>query len=266
MKPGMKNLILPLCCVFLGASQAAMAAQVSLPLYTVAYTASYKFGILTFTADTDTTIGWDEQTGEYHYNTRFEANGLASLKFPGMANDSGRFKLDCSGILPLENLRDDGSDKMDEDLTTRFDPDGRKARVLYQGENLEFDLPPGTVDPQTLTLALMLDMQQGLPAGDYSALDRTKIKSYTFKLLGEERLKTSIGEYATVILQEGKDTDSRTRKVWVAPELGYLPVKIEYRRKGKTQAVMTIDSLVRNGEGPRIDCEKPPSNAQPFSG
>ena len=265
MKPGMRNLILPLCCAVLGAGQSAVAAQVSLPLYSVAYTASYKFGILTFTADTDTTMSWDEQSGEYLYNTRFEANGLASLKFPGMANDSGRFMLDCRGIVPLENFRDDGSDKMDEDLVTRFDADNGKARVQYQGENLEFDLPPGTVDPQTLTPALMLDMRQDLAVGNYSALDRTRLKTYRFKVLGEEKLDTKIGVQATVVLQEGRDTDSRTRKVWVAPELDYLPVKIEYRRKGKTQAIMTIDSLVRNGEGPRIECENPPSNAQPVS-
>lgn len=265
MKPGIRNLILSLCCVFLGYAQAALAAQVSLPLYTVEYTASYRFGILTFTADTDTSMTWDDETGEYIYNTRFEANGLASLKFPGIANDRGRFKLDCRGIVPVENLRDDGSEKLDEDLVTKFDTSGTKAKVLYRGENLEFDLPPGTVDPQILSLAVMLDMQQGLPVGTYLALDRNKVKPYPFKAMGEEILDTEIGRHATLVLQEGKDTDSRTRKIWVSPELGYLPLKIEYRKKGKTQAIMSIDSLVQNGQGPSVDCEIPPSNAQPAS-
>jgi len=264
MKPVARYLIPPLCWAFLGPAQ-AVAAEVSFPLYTVAYTASYSFGILTFTADTDTSIGWDDQSGEYHYSTRFEANGVASWKFPGMANDSGRFKLDCRGIVPVENLRDDGSDKLEEDLVTEFDATGTKARVLYRGENLEFDLAPGTVDPQILSLAVMLDMQQGLPVGTYLALDRNKIKTYPFKAVGEETLDTRIGKHATLVLQEGKDTDSRTRKIWVVPELDYLPVKIEYRKKGKPQAIMTIDSLVRNGRGPQVDCEEPPSNAQPVA-
>jgi hypothetical protein len=265
MKPEKRNLILSLCCVFLGPAQAAIAAQVSLPLYTVAYTASYSFGILTFTADTDTSISWDDQSGEYLYSTRFEANGVASWKFPGIANDRGRFKLDCRGIVPVENLREDGSDKLEEDLVTEFDATGTKAKVLYRGENLEFDLSPGTVDPQLLSLAVMLDMQQGLPVGTYLALDRTKIKPYPFRAVGEETLDTRIGKYATLVLQEGNDTDTRTRKVWVVPELGYLPVKIEYRKKGKTQAITSIDSLVRNGQGPQVDCEEPPSNAQPVT-
>jgi len=255
--------ILALALALTGVSNLSSAAEISMPLYSVAYTASYRFGILTFTADTDTTITWDEQAGVYAYKTNFEANGLAALKFPGMARDRGQFKVDCRGIVPVENQRDDGSKKLDEDVFTTFTAETNKATVNYQGESVDFDLPPGTVDPQTLTLALMLDMQQGLPPGTYTALDRIKIKTYLFKAIGEEELETKVGKFATVVLQEGRDTDTRTRKVWVAPELDYLPLKIQYNRKGKTQAIMTINSLVQNGRGPAVDCEKPASNAVP---
>jgi hypothetical protein len=266
MKHLMLTLLVPVALVLQGLPMQSMADPISLPLYSVAYTASYRFGILTFTADTDTTMSWDDQAGEYLYNTNFEANGIASLKFPGMANDRGRFKLDCRGIVPVENRRDDGSDKRDEDLLTEFDADNNRATVHYQGEIHEFDLPSGTVDPQILSLAVMLDMQQGLALGTYTALDRTKIKTYPFKAIGEERLATKIGTLPTIVLQEGTDTSIRTRKVWVAPELDFLPVKIEYRRKGKTQATMTIDSLVRNGRGPLVECDKPASNASRAAG
>lgn len=255
--------ILALALALTGVSNLSSAAEISMPLYSVAYTASYRFGILTFTADTETTISWNDEAGEYGYDTSFEANGLAALKFPGMANDRGRFKLDCRGIVPVENRRDDGSKKLDEDVFTAFDADNHKATVIYQGETTDFDLPPGTVDPQILSLAVMLDMQQGLTLGTYTALDRTKIKTYPFKVIGEEELETKVGKVSTVVLQEGKDNDRRTRIVWVAPELGYLPVKIQYNRKGKTQAIMAINSLTQNGRGPAVECEKPASNAAP---
>lgn len=261
MRPMSAARILTMALALAGASSLCTAAEISMPLYSVSYTASYRFGILTFTADTDTTVNWDEQAGAYVYKTSFEANGLAALKFPGMARDRGQFKLDCRGIVPVENQRDDGSEKLDEDVFTAFSADTSTARVDYQGETFDFDLPPGTVDPQTLTLALMLDLQQGLPPGTYTALDRTRIKTYPFKRIGEEELDTSMGKYATVVLQEGRDTDKRTRIVWVAPELGYLPVKIQYNRKGKTQAIMTINSLAQSGLGPTVECEKPASNA-----
>ena len=180
--------ILILTLALTGVGNLASAAEISMPLYSVSYTASYRFGILTFTADTDTTIGWNDEAAEYAYQTRVEANGLATLKFPGIANDQGRFKLDCRGIVPVENQRDDGSEKLDEDVFTAFDADNHKATVNYQGETLNFDLPPGTVDPQILSLAVMLDMQQGLTLGTYTALDRTKIKTYPFKAVGEEEL------------------------------------------------------------------------------
>jgi len=253
--------ILILTLALTGVGNLASAAEISMPLYSVSYTASYRFGILTFTADTDTTIGWNDEAAEYAYQTRVEANGLATLKFPGIANDQGRFKLDCRGIVPVENQRDDGSEKLDEDVFTAFDADNHKATVNYQGETLNFDLPPGTVDPQILSLAVMLDMQQGLTLGTYTALDRTKIKTYPFKAVGEEELETKVGKVSTLVLQEGLETDIRTRKVWVAPELDYLPVKIQYKRRGKTQATMTINSLARNGYGPAVACEQPASNA-----
>ena len=263
MMPMTATRILTLALALTGASNLSLAAEISMPLYSVAYTASYRFGILTFTADTDTTINWDNEAGEYVYQTKIEANGLAKLKLPGIANDQGRFKLDCRGIVPVENQRDDGSKKLDEDVFTVFDADNHKATVNYRGETTVFDLPPGTVDPQILSLAVLLDMQQGLTLGTYTALDRIKIKTYPFKAIGEEELETTVGKVSTVVLQEGNDNDTRTRKVWVAPELGYLPVKIQYNRKGKTQATMTINSLAQNGRGPAVECEKPASNAVP---
>ena len=72
----------------------------------------------------------------------------------------------------------------------------------------------------------------------------------------------ALGKLATLVFEEGRPGSSRSRKVWFAPELGYVPVRMEYRRKGKTAAVMTIQSLQRPQErAAAVQCEAPPSNA-----
>lgn len=242
--------------------RAAAAVEVSLPLYEADYLSTYRFGILSFSAASRSAISWHPDSREYHYSTTVEAKGLAAIKYPDAVSDFSRLMLDCRGIVPLEHRRDDGSKEDSHDVLVRFDVDHARAQSRYGGVDYEFELPPGTVDPQSLPLAVMLDLMQGRAPSTYSALDRDKLKTYEFTALGEEQLDTELGKLATLVFEEGRPGSSRSRKVWFAPELGYVPVRMEYRRKGKTAAVMTIQSLQRPQErAPAVQCEAPPSNA-----
>jgi len=246
------------------AAREAAAVEVSLPLYEAEYLSTYRFGILRFSAASRSAISWHPESGEYQYTTTVEAKGLAAIKYPDAVSDYSRLKLDCRGIVPVEHRRDDGTEEESHDVLVRFDVDRARAQSRYGGVDYEFDLPPGTVDPQSLPLAVMLDLAQGRAPGAYSALDRDKLKTYEFTALGEEELDTELGKLATLVFEEGRPGSSRSRKVWFAPGLGYVPVRMEYRRKGKTAAVMAIQSLQQPPErAPAVHCETPPSNALP---
>jgi len=238
------------------------AAEISLPLYSAQYTASYHFGILRFSAKSRSSIEWDEASAEYRYTTTVEAKGLAALKYPDALSDRSRFKLDCRGLVPIEHRRDDGSDSLDSDVIVTFDMAHARASSRFEGQDFEFELPAGTVDAHTLPLAVILDLMQGVSPRSYTALDRDRLKTYDFRSAGRQTLNTELGEFETLVFEEGSPGSSRSRKVWFAPELDNLLVRMEYSRKGKTAAVMTLDSLqTSNRRGPTVQCPQAPSNS-----
>lgn len=259
----MPALVLVLVAIGMLSSNALLAAEISLPLYTARYTAAYHFGILRFSAKSSSSIEWDESASEYRYTTTVEAKGLAALKYPDALSDHSRFKLDCRGLVPIEHRRDDGSDSMDSDVIVTFDADNARASSHFEGQDFEFELPTGTVDAHTLPLAVLLDLTQGLEPRSYTALDRDRLKTYDFRSAGHQTLKTDLGEFDTLVFVEGSPGSSRSRKIWIAPALDYLLVRMEYSRKGKTAAVMTLDSLQTSGRhGPAVQCPQPASNSK----
>jgi len=96
-----------------------------------------------------------------------------------------------------------------------------------------------------MQIASMRDLASGALKGTVWMIDSTKLKDYELHLEGNARITTELGELDTVIYSSRRtgDTESLTR-TWVAPALGYLPVKAE-RIKGKkvliTLLIQTVD-------------------------
>ena len=76
-------------------------------------------------------------------------------------------------------------------------------------------------------------------------IDATKLKEYELHLEGNARIDTALGELDTVIYTSKRPATPRAyTRTWVAPALGYLPVKAE-RIDGKkvliTLLIQTVD-------------------------
>lgn len=249
-----------------GALAQPSAGTIQLPLYSADYTIKARLGPLTFNARTRSLSEWQPELGEYVYTTEVEATGIANSLFPGTGVDRSRLRLDCSGLVPLEHRRDDGSSRRDEDLLVQFDTDAGSATVDYKGVRSVLDIPPGTVDANSLALAMLLDLIQGQALGTYAAVDRDEVKTYYIKELGRETTDSILGPVQTLVIEQGKPGSTRSRKIWLMVEHDFLPVKMEYRKNGKTRVVMSLESFSPVGHGPALDCTGPVSNARPADG
>lgn len=239
---------------------------IQLPLYSADYAIKARLGPLSFHARTSSNSRWDADNGEYRYTTEVEATGIANSLFPGTGLDLSRLRLDCTGLIPLEQSRDDGSDRRDEDLLVQFDTAAGTATVAYKNVTTELAIPPGAVDANSLALAMLLDLIQDRPLGTYAAVDRDEVKTYEIKELGRETIDSILGPVQTLVIEQGKPGSTRSRKIWLMVDHDFLPVKMEYRKKGKTRVVMTLESFSPEGHGPALDCPGPVSNAQPPDG
>jgi hypothetical protein len=77
-------------------------------------------------------------------------------------------------------------------------------------------------------------------------IDANKLKEYELHLEGNARIETALGELDTVIYTSKRvGTADRLTRTWVAPTLGYLPVKAESVRGKKVEVTLLIETVER---------------------
>ena len=75
----------------------------------------------------------------------------------------------------------------------------------------------------------------------YGMLILRELKDYSFAIAGEEVLNTALGKLKTVRLQ--RIGDRRDTTVWCAPQLSYLPVRLEQQDTDGSELTMQITSV-----------------------
>jgi hypothetical protein len=115
----------------------------------------------------------------------------------------------------------------------------RKDHVHFDWENkvirtsgrLEREIPldGSHFDPLSHQLALRCDMARGAQQATYAVVRKGRVKPYRFRRVGTERLETALGPLDTVVVERVRDTDERSTRIWLAPGLNYLLVRLHQR-------------------------------------
>jgi hypothetical protein len=106
-------------------------------------------------------------------------------------------------------------------------------------------LQPGLLDTMSVQIALMHELLSGRTPQYFVLVDKDKIKDYNFTAQGEEILQTVLGQHRTVIFRSSRPGSTDGTWYWCAPDLGFLPLKVE-RREGKSvQLALTLLSAER---------------------
>ena len=166
--------------------------------------------------------------------------GLASFFYKMNVRRESRGLITSQGLKPLhfEEERSRKGKRMVD-----FDWDAKLVK-LTDGEHVEtVPLPDNTFDQTTFTYAFAFR-----PPGDEIApvhlTDGRKLSDYKYKILGKEKLKTSLGELETVHFQKVQEgDDKRGFEVWLAVAHHYLPVQIRFVEKDGTVLDSTVTAI-----------------------
>jgi hypothetical protein len=171
--------------------------------------------------------------------SRTVPRGLGKLLEDGALTEHGRFMMQGRQIQPLEYRQEKESDK-DYLRMVRFDWTGGK---LHYRDGHSEALRPGTQDSGTLVFELMLNPPAAGEQHTVAVTDGRWVSHYRYRLDGEETLKTEIGKLRTLRVLREKDGGKNRFMVWLAPERGYLPVRIESARDGKPSTVLELEAV-----------------------
>jgi len=173
----------------------------------------------------------------YSYQKLTKANGLAAILSGDTLTERSNGSKSGTQLLPQSYLHHHQNKRKDQREEFSFTTP-TQVQGQYDGHAYQLTVPSGTVDQALLELHLMDDLPAGKPL-NYQVVDRGKLHDYHFQKLGQETVAVPAGQYPCEKVQV-TDNDRETT-LWLAPTLGYAPVKV--RHTGDGDAIET--SLIR---------------------
>lgn len=179
------------------------------------------------------------------YDSRNLARGIFRLAIPDTVTQTSELRFANGHAQPLKFRGDDGGEATDRDVSLDFD--WQRGRVTGTAENRPVDLavPADLQDPMSIQIAQMHAAATGQVPVRLRSIDKDEVKEYDFTRAGSQKLKTAVGELDTVVFESRRPGSSRAIRLWMAPSLGYLPVRAERRKGEKLEFAMAIRTYER---------------------
>lgn len=217
-----------------------IAAEPEVPVYTAQYEVEYKGKNLGSSAFA---VRHDAAQGLYEFTSSTTAKGLLKLARPDPVVERSLFKVVDGRVRPVEFWYEDGSRKGEDNRHVEFDWDRRIAVVTDENGTREVPLDETSLDPGSIHVALMQDLVLNGKPGQYRIADEQMAKAYGYVDNGEAQIETGLGTLATHSYIQQREGSSRSTWIWVAPELSYLPARIEQRKNGEVTMALKLVSV-----------------------
>jgi hypothetical protein len=174
---------------------------------------------------------------------RFEAKAWF-----GNIEETSVLRIDDEGqVIPLHYSYKRRGLGRNRDAALTFDWEKHLVTNDVQNTSWKMDIIEDVQDKLSYQLQLQRDVAQGKTTFVYQIADGGHLKEYAFEVVGEEVLKTPMGDVNTIKVKRSRDNNERTTFVWLAPDWDYLLVSMEQEEKGKTYNI-NLRKAVVDGE------------------
>lgn len=176
------------------------------------------------------------------YTSTNTPRGMFRMALPDAIRQESVFKLTDGRIQP-QSFR--GSDEKEREINLEFDWQAKRVKGVAKDHGVDLEVQPDTQDPMSLQIAALRALKANTLQSSVWMIDGDKLKEYELKLEGTARLPTALGEFDTVVYTSKRAGGDRLTRTWVAPNLGYLPVKAERLRGKKVEFTLLLEATDR---------------------
>lgn len=217
---------------------AASAAEPHLPDVNATYAVSWN-GISL--GDATITLKGAAKADCYVYESATHPIGLVRM-FYGSPHEVSEFCVAGGKVVPgkFQYIR---SENNDDNFALEFDLPHLKVRDQAGAVR---EIPAIAQDRFGLQQAVRLwllgrlkEKDPGAEPLDIAQVDDKHVRQYRFAITGRETIEIPAGKFDTILIQR-IDDPKKTSKFWIAPELNYMPVKVEQIRGGKADVRMQL--------------------------
>jgi len=185
---------------------------------------------------------------EWNYSLKTKPTGVFKLTGKGNIQEISVFTVsDTTDKLEIKPQR--YTYRQDKETRRSVDAwfDWSKKQLTYRrrGEETSEAISGPLLDRLSVTLAVMDVLQKdGFEQTQMDVFDNGRVKTMLFTNEGMETVKTRMGNLETIrVRSNAVGGATRHTTTWFAPELGYVPVKIEQFKRKKLVARLKLSKL-----------------------
>lgn len=193
-------------------------------------------------------LTYDAERRVYDFSSSTKMSGALRLLVPRPVIERSTFAYEGGRIVPIAFSYEDGR-KGEDNQRMQFDWGRNVAVTSAPGQTAEVELQPGALDRASLQVAVMRDMRSGKTAAQYLLADGSSLATAETVRVDEATVETPFGPLVTQRVVQSREGSSRALMLWMAPELSFLPVRIEQQKDGKTQVALILQSVDGLGAG-----------------
>jgi hypothetical protein len=177
---------------------------------------------------------------QYSVISESKTVGLAAFFYKMNVRREARGLITKHGLLP-RHFEEDRSRKSKR--SADFDWDAKQIKLTDGAESETLPLQENTFDQTSFAYAFAFR-----PPGDeilpVHLTDGRRISDYKYQIVGNEKLKTPLGDLQTIHFRKVLEgDDKRGFEVWLAVEHYYLPVQIRFIEKDGTVLDSTVTAI-----------------------
>jgi hypothetical protein len=175
--------------------------------------------------------------GRWAYTSRVHGRGLFRLAIPANQVSRSVFRIVNGKVVPDSYQ----SDEHEQQLS--FDWGAGRVTGTVNRKRINLPTQPGLLDPLSVQVALMQELLSGRTPARFVLIDEERIKDYLYAVEGSEELESSAGTHRTDIFSSKRPGSRKATYFWCAPQLGYIPLKVERRDGREVEWSMQLASL-----------------------
>lgn len=176
----------------------------------------------------------------------FELESKASTLLASIT-EQGTFKIGPTGNIVGQQYtyeRNIFGIKKNESLT--YDRSAGIAHYQTKKKQRQIELNGDYLDKLTYQIQLQRDLIKGKTPLQYQVIDRGKIKSYNFEIMGEEIVDTALGPISAIKVHRIREDSDRETYLWFAPHMNYLLVQIWQNEDGDDHRITLKEGTLDN--------------------
>ncbi len=183
--------------------------------------------------------------GRWHFNYAVHGtSGLAALAAADVNEDSEfRWAEGRPELLRYDYKQSIAFSKKHRSLVRSAD--GERIAADDGKKQAEIASEPGVIDRNVLVLALAADMARGAADFRYRVADKRTVGDQEYSRDGRETVSVPAGRYDAERMKRIRKNADRTTTSWLAPELGYLPARMEQREPEGDTIELKLVKLTR---------------------